>query len=142
MRLAAHRIAVDLPAGWEGRLWKRTDGLPVVQAANFALPAADGDFGTSAVERMPAGGVLVVLIEYDQTLAGTPLFAAARPARLRAAELRPTTLLRSLPGQAGAQRFFTDGGRAFCLYVVIGSNARARELAAAASSILSGLSIG
>jgi hypothetical protein len=28
---------------------------------------------------------------------------------------------RALPGMAGAQHFFQEAGRAFCLYVVVGS---------------------
>ena len=140
MRLAAHGIELNLPAGWEGRVWRRQAAQPVVHAANFPLPAADGDFGTGAVEGMPATGVLVVLVEYEPQLAGTSLFAAAGPpGSLRAADFSPRTLLRSLPGQAGLQRFFTASGRPFCLYVVIGSAARSGPLAATATRILAGL---
>lgn len=140
MRLAAHGIQLDLPDGWEGRVWRRPQAQPVVHAANFRLPPGDGDFGTSAVVGMPAAGVLVVLVEYDSQLAGSALFAATgAPRSLGAGEFSPRTLLRSLPGQAGLQRFFTSSGRPFCLYVVIGSAARSRELAAAATGILAGL---
>lgn len=140
MRLAAHGIQLDLPDGWEGRVWRRPEARPVVHAANFPLPAEDGDFGTGAVVGMPATGVLVVLVEYDAQLAGTALFAATgAPPLLAAGEFSPRTLLRSLPGQAGLQRFFTSSGRPFCLYVVIGSAARGRQLAAAATRVVAGL---
>jgi hypothetical protein len=143
MRLDAHRIALQLPPGWEGRVWKRESGQPVVHAANFALPESDGDFGVAAAERMPRHGVLVVLVEYEPSLAGTALFAASGPpARLRGGDFSGRTLLRALPGQAGAQRFFTAAaGRPFCLYVVIGSAADAAALAGQATTLLAGLSI-
>jgi hypothetical protein len=35
----------------------------------------------------------------------------------------PQRLQRTLKGQAGWQRFFVEKGRAFCLYVVLGSYA-------------------
>src|SRR5437764_330111 len=64
MRLEAHGIAVDLPSGWDGRIWRRPGGGPVVHAANVALPASDGDFATTATGSLPADGVVVVLVEY------------------------------------------------------------------------------
>ena len=143
MRIDAHRIALELPAGWEGRVWKRERGEPVVHAANFALPAEDGDFGVGAAQKMPRHGVLVVLVEYETALASSALFAiSGPPPRLRASDFSGRTLLQALPGQAGVQRFFTTaGGRPFCLYVVIGSAADAANLASQATAILAGLSI-
>lgn len=143
MRLAAHGLQLDLPAGWEGRVWRRPDAQPVVHAASFPLPSGDGDFATGAVERMPPSGVLVVLVEYDRELAGTPLFAArGAPPVLRAGDFSPRALLRSLPRQAGLQRFFTTAARPFCLYVVIGSATGTPALAASASTVLAGLRVG
>jgi hypothetical protein len=143
VKLDAHRIQLDLPAGWEGRVWKRDHGEPVVHAANFALPESDGDFGVTAAQTMPRAGVLVVLVEYEPAQAGTALFAAnGPPRRLRGSDFSGKTLLHALPGQAGLQRFFTTAnGRPFCLYVVIGSAADAPALAEQATTILAGLTI-
>ena len=141
MRLAAHGIAMDLPAGWDGRIWARAGGGPVVHAANIPLPASDGDFATRATDRLPGDGVVVVLVEYAASEAGTPLFSAPVPARVDPAELSSATLLRRRPGQRGLQRFFTVAGRAMCLYVVVGSAAHASDLAAGVSDILATLQV-
>jgi len=141
MRLAAHGIALELPAGWDGRIWTRAGGGPVVHAANVALPAADGDFATRATEALPADGVVVVLVDYGPDDAGTPLFAAAAPGRVDPGEFSPSTLLRRRPGQRGLQRFFTASGRAMCLYAVVGSAAHAPDLAAGVSRVLGTLHV-
>lgn len=141
MRLAAHGIALDLPTGWDGRIWSREGGGPVVHAANVPLPPSDGDFATLATQSLPAAGVVVVLVDYGTADAGTPLYDNPAPARIDPGELRPQTLLRRRPGQRGLQRFFTSGGRAMCLYVVVGSAAHAPDLAAAVSGVLATLRV-
>lgn len=101
---------------------------PVAHFGNFALPPGRGDFGSGAVEVMRAGQVFVALLEYDPADAGSPLFAARGIPRLRIADFAPNALQRRLPGQLGVQRFFTENGRAFCLYVVLGSARNAAPL--------------
>jgi hypothetical protein len=141
MRLAAHGIAVDLPVGWDGRVWSRPGGGPVLHAANIALPASDGDFATRATATMPPDGVVVVLVDYGTADAGTPLYAAPAPTHVDPSELSPATLLHRRPGQRGLQRFFTASGRAMCLYVVVGSSAHAADLAALVSGVLRSLQV-
>jgi len=141
VRLAAHGSALDLPTGWDGRIWTRSGGGPVLHAANVALPATDGDFATRATGTLPAGGVVIVLVDYGPDEAGTPLFAAPAPDRIDPAELSPTTLLQRRPGQRGLQRFFTTAGRAMCLYVVVGSAAHASDLAGGVSRVLGTLRV-
>jgi len=141
VRLAAHGIALELPTGWDGRIWTRTGGGPVLHAANVALPVTDGDFATRATGMLPADGVVVVLVDYGPDEAGTPLFANAAPGRIDPAELSPSTLLQRRPGQRGLQRFFTTAGRAMCLYVVVGSAAHASDLAAGVSRVLGSLRV-
>jgi hypothetical protein len=140
--LAAEGISVDLPPGWEGTIYRRPseideDPHPVVHLATFGLPPDRGDFGNGAVNLMGWDDVLVVLLEYDQASAGTALFArTGLPRQLSGADFNPTTLQHMIPGQAGAQRFFTESGRAFCLYAVVGAFRRAARLAADASAVL------
>jgi hypothetical protein len=141
VRLQAHGIALDLPSGWDGRIWVRSGGGPVVHAANVALPPADGDFATRATAALPAGGVVVVLVDYGAADAGTPLFAAPAPGRVDPAELSPAALLHRRAGQRGLQRFFTASGRAMCLYVVVGSAAHAADLSAGVSEVLGTLRV-
>jgi hypothetical protein len=91
---------------------------------------------------MPADGVFVALLEYDPDLAGVGLFAPyGKPGKVRSADASPKGLHRALKGKAGLQRFFTDGDRAFCLYVVMGQTTGGRQHLDHANSILRTLSI-
>jgi hypothetical protein len=148
MRLAHRGLGVDLPPGWDARIYRRTDDEPeatthaVLHAGNFALPADRGDFGSGAVERMGPGHVLVVLIEHHPDAARTPLFAnPGLPRRLTPAMFSPHQLQRTIAGQGGTQVFFHEGGRAFCLYVVLGSHARRTQLVPLVNELLTSLEI-
>jgi hypothetical protein len=135
-RLAAHALAIDLPAGWEGRIYRRRGGDPILHAANFSLPADDGDFGSGATARMPPGGCFIALTEYrpGQGLEpGRGLFApSALPLPLSARDFHHRVLQVGRPGQAGVQHFFTTGGRPFCLYAVVRQPADGRHATVAA----------
>lgn len=123
MILRAHGIAIELPSGWDGRIYKRERGDPTLHAASFPLPAKDGDFGTRATSGMPPGGVFLVLTEYRPGRGlepGKGLFAPAKlPLPLDPSRFSPRSLLRARPDQEGFQQFFTHRGRPFCLYAVI-----------------------
>lgn len=149
--LAAHDITVDLPPGWDGEIYQRpgegfipslrTGGAgivsPVLHIANFALPAQRGDFGGRAVELMGHGAIFISLFEHDRAAARTALFSEAGvPWPLSARHFDPNRMQRPLPGQSGAQWFFTVAGRAFCLYVVLGSHARRGVLVREANQVL------
>lgn len=126
-RLAGHGLGVDLPAGWDGRIFRHDEGEATLHAASFALPPGADDYAASAVQRMPRDGVLVVLTEFRARLAGTGLYAAqGLPRRLRADELSPAAVHPMRTGLAAVQRFLTEGGRPFCLYVVVGEAAPGR----------------
>jgi hypothetical protein len=148
MRLAAHRLALDVPPGWDARIYRRTPveaeetTHPVLHAGNFPLPPSTGDYGSGAVTQMRPDDVLVTLVEFDAASAQTPLFARDRVPRPRAADFHPAQLQRTLPGQSGAQWFFHVGDRAFCLYVVLGSHARRARLVPAVQHLLDQLRIG
>jgi hypothetical protein len=142
MKIAGHGIEIDLPDRWEGRVYRRPEGRPVLHAATFALPADDGDFGALAVSAMPPGGVFIALAEYDPDVLGHPLFARQGvPLPLRAADANPRALQRLVPNRAGLQRFFTSEGRPFCLYVVIGSDPARESEMIRANAILGSLAI-
>ncbi len=122
MRLTGHGLRVDLPHGWEARIWRHPGGAPTLHAASFALPTHDGDFGSRATAAMGPGDALLVLTEYlpgGGLQPGRGLFAPARPARLEVHDFRPRALAIGRPGQVGCQRFFTARGRALCLYAVL-----------------------
>ncbi|MGI8983994.1 MAG: hypothetical protein ACR2HM_05610 [Acidimicrobiales bacterium] len=128
-KLTRQGLEIELPDGWDGRIYRRAAEAGVVtrralHAANFALPANLGDYAVGAVERMTAGDVLVVLLEFDPVSAGQGLFANdGLPAALRAGDFSPTAMPRAFPGRTAAQWFFSLAGRAFCLYVVLGAHA-------------------
>lgn len=159
MRLTRDNIEVDLPTGWDGSIFvaatpeapsqqgayarSAPPGHPIVHAANFALPAARGDFGSGAVERMVPDDVFLALLEFHPDAARTALFKDRRqPGRIAPDEYRPDQLQRTIAGQAGVQRFFTVAGRAFCLYVVLGAYSRRAGLAPSVDSLLAATTIG
>ena len=126
--LSRQGVEISLPEGWDARIYRReaVDGevtRRAMHAANFALPTGLGDYAVGAAEQMTAGDVLVVLLEFDPDLAGQGLFGTeGLPTGLSAGDFSPTALPRAMPGRTAAQWFFSVNGRAFCLYVVLGSH--------------------
>lgn len=97
------------------------DTAPILHMGNFALPEDRGDFGSGAVDLMGQGHLLVVLVEYGADSVDTALFTpVSSMPRLTSRMFSAQGLQRVQRGQAGAQRFFTLNGRAFCLYAVVG----------------------
>ena len=97
---------------------------PVLHAATVTLPEVRGDFGGSVTGQLGELDVFVSLFEYGPEAVSTPLFATRGRPELGAADFSPAGLQRSIAGQSGRQYFFQESGRAFCLYVVLGSHAR------------------
>lgn len=137
-RLVAHGVSVDVPRGWDAEI-RTLEGADrhdtavapppaprvVLHAATVALPPVRADYGGDVVHLLGRGGILVVLLEFDRASATTALFATAGPPRaLRAVDFSPRQLQHRIGDQTGAQRFFYTAGRAFCLYVVLGSHRR------------------
>ena len=119
----------------------KSPGRSFLHAADFALPNVRGDYGSGAVEIMAPDKVFLSLIEFDSAEAKTPLFDRPRPTRITAGEFGPNQLQRGIPGQAGAQFFFVERGRAFCLYVVIGSYDDRAALVAKANQIFAQMEV-
>lgn len=164
MLIAGEDVALELPAGWDGRVRRRArtelpvgdlelgllgrpprEHLVTAHAANFALPADDGDFGTGATSAMPRRGVFASLVEFQAgggLVPGVGLYAPAGiPGSLTPKDFAPSSMLRALPGQAGVQRFFTAAGRPFCLYAVVGSHRDARSLVPQVNALLAAITI-
>jgi len=159
--LNAHGIAVEVPPTWEGRIFVRPQvgevatqeyegrpappgeqTYPLLHLASVPLPADVGDYGSAVVETLTATDIFIVLKEFSPASVTTKMFARrGMPLPLDPAEFSPSSLQRTLPGQAGVQVFYNDRGRAYCLYVVIGSHARRDELARQASAVLAGVSV-
>lgn len=153
MRISAYGLAVDVPSGWEARIRRHPlalrpagDGFrshPVLHAADFTLPEERGDFGSGAVETMRPSQAFIALVEYHPSSTGTALFSstAAMPRQLAADDFTSHQLQRTIRGQAGAQRFFVDGERAFCLYVALGSMANRQQAVPRVNAVLSAIEI-
>jgi hypothetical protein len=148
--VAAHGLRVTLPERWEARLYRRDaptpagageSNNPVLHLGNFPLPPGRGDFGTGAVEVMSSAHAFVSLLEYDREEAGRPLFAAVGRPVLSVRDFAPNALQRRLAGHLGCQRFFTENGRPFCLYVVLGSRQHAGSLVTEVQGVLDGLEV-
>jgi hypothetical protein len=154
-------IGLELPPGWEGEIYRRSPGevryderVPrdrqlqpttrsVVHLGSFPLPPDRGDYGSGAVEIMRDEDVLVILFEFEPESATTAQFASSGlPYPIAPNDFDPNQMQRPLPGMAGYQRFFNvDGERSFCLFVVIGSYARRKELAPKINAVLANITI-
>lgn len=146
-RLAANGVEIVVRDGWEAefselRAGAGTPPRSLVHLANFSLPVERGDYGSGAVEAMDAGGILIILMEFDPTSARSAMFSGTGvPVALAATDFSPEALQRRLAGQAGAQRFFRRGERAFGLYVVLGSHRQAGLLVREVNLSLAGVTI-
>ena len=157
--ISGHGFSVQPPAGWEGRIYRRTEPvaaqtpqarasaagatgwlgeqtLPVLHMADFALPAIRGDYGSGAVETMRGDHTFIALLQFGPECLGSALFGHRGRPLLTAERFDPNGLQRILPGQTGAQYFYTEGDRPLSLYVVLGSRARVPEMAARANRVL------
>jgi hypothetical protein len=149
--LSRSGVSIELPDDWEGTIsggdfQLESDGAhepTVMHVASFPLPAERGSFGSGAVELMRTGDVFITLFEYGTESAGTPLFEAEGiPRQIAAREFDRNALQRAMPGQTGLQRFFTHQGRAFCLYIVLGSHLDRADILPRVNAVLQTLEIG
>lgn len=141
-RVHNYGVTVDSPGGWDVDILRRPRHVgvlshtefgtttvedithPIVHACTLALPEDRGDFGSGVTTLLGTDDVFVALVEYGAESAGYGLFADQGFPALAPPHFGPNNLQRPLPGLSAAQRFFTEGGRAFCLFVVLGSHSR------------------
>jgi hypothetical protein len=163
MDLSGYGITTTLPDGWEGRIMKRAapaagesgapspkfsvaappgappadQTFPVMHLANFAIPDDRGDFGSGAVELMGPSNLFITLFEYGPEQVGQALFSTqGMPRQLAASDFNPSALQRTITGQSGCQRFFTEVGRPFCLFIALGSHDNRAALVTQANAAL------
>ena len=143
MNLAAHGLAIELPAGWSGRIFSRAGGIAALHAGSFPVALNDGEFGDRSTGLMPSQGAFIALAEYLPGAGLAPghgLFSARKiPRRLDPLALSEAGLAHPRRGQSGLQHFFTAAGRPFCLYVVIAGH---RKHLRAVEAVLRSLRIG
>ena len=149
MKLRGHGMALEARPGWEVRIHRRPVDpaapggrvFPVLHAATVALPETRGDYGGGVTALLGGEDVFFALSEFGPESVGTPLFSASGLPRVRPDDFDPRQLQRTLPGQSGVQYFFTHLGRAFCLYVVLGSHARRAVLVRKVQDLLATLEL-
>lgn len=141
-RLSAHGLALALPSGCEARIYRRNapegaEAFPILQAATFAISPSAGDFGSGAVEMMGPGDVFVSLLEFAPEHATAALFShRGMPRALHPSSFHPHSLKRPIRDEAGTQRFFTESGRPFTLYAVLGSYGARQRLVPRVNELL------
>jgi len=137
----AYNFSVTAPGGWDVRIGGASP-FPIMHGANFALPAARGDFGGLVVPGMTIGQVFVALLDYGTVVRTDGLFApSGHPKALDPDWFNPRQMQRPIAGMAGVQRFFNTEGRKYCLYSVIGSYARRALLVPLVNQFLAGITI-
>jgi hypothetical protein len=151
-RLSAHGLSCAALPGWDIRIERRVESSipapdtdtpmggyvhPILQAGTSPMPAIRGDYGSGYVEVMTSSDVFVCLGEFDHEAGAEAMFDEGLPTALRSADFHPDAQQRVIPGMCGTQRFFVSNGRAFCLYVVLGSWLQRRALVPVANSFLS-----
>ena len=140
-------MSIELPRGWQVQATRQPPSVPGRKGnllVHFAtVPLADdlGDFGSGVADTLGPDDVFVSLFEYDPEATAEPLFASVGRPRPRPSEFSPDTMHRPRPGMSGAQWFFTEAGRAFCLYVVLGGHSRRQAGAVRVDALLAGLTI-
>jgi hypothetical protein len=122
VRITGHGLSIELPDGWEGRIFRRAEAAPILHVASFPLQAGDGDFGAAATGRMGPDTAFAAMLEYRAdgiVRPGVGLFQALGQPTPDPREFSPFQLQVTRPGQFGWQRFFTSGDRPSCLYAVV-----------------------
>jgi hypothetical protein len=90
---------------------------------------------------MQAGDVFVTLFEYDPASTEAPLFRHCGVPEVSAGDFDPAALQKPVAGGSAMQRFFQVAGRAFCLYVVVGSHIDRADSLPMVRSLLAGMEI-
>jgi hypothetical protein len=169
MRRTGYGISLDVPSGWAsailrrpvdlperpaGRLAEGADvdprspgtgpverTLPVVHVCTRPLPSTVGDFGGGVVEALAPDDVFVALLEYGSDLAGTGLFERRGLPRLAPSQFAENRMPRDVVGRSASQHFFSHGGRAFCLFTVLGSHSRRMATVPRAAAVVRTLTV-
>ncbi len=147
MRIQAHGLAVESAQPVDARIYRREsvngdETQPIVHLCTTAMPEDRGDFGSGAVDRLGPEDVFVGLIEYSAAETDAALFRAeGRPRTLNPDDFSSQALQRVQANQSGCQYWFREGGRPFCLYVVLGSHANRRRLIPTAEQMIASLRV-
>ena len=170
MRRSGYGISVEVPVGWSAALVRRAAPaddsglnrfdaqapgdavpdprtllsertLPVLHLSTRPVPEGVGDFGGGAVEALGPEDLFVALLEYGSDLADTGLFEKQGVPRLAPSQFGTNRMPREIVGRSASQHFFSVGGRAFCLFTVLGSHSRRMATVPKAAQVARSLQI-
>lgn len=133
--------------GWTTRVYQRAAELdgevtrPVLHACTRELPPGRGDLGGGVPALLGVDDVFVSLVDFGPEVAGEGLFAPSGRPRLAPSQFSPDRLQQVVPGRSAAQHFFTEAGRGFCLFVILGSHARRMALVPRAHRMVAGITV-
>lgn len=114
---------------------------PILHACTIDMPTNRGDFGSGVVDLLDSEDVFISLVEFGSEVADQGLFADQGVPRLAPSQFDPNRLQRPLPGRSASQHFFSVGGRAFCLFTVIGSHSRRMATVPRAAEVVRSLHV-
>jgi hypothetical protein len=138
--LSRYGLTITLPSGWQGRIYKRRQGLPVFHAGNFRLPFGDDDGGTKAIKTMGKSSVLIVLLESEGT-GGAHFRRLSAPPQVRRNDF--LAMFEGVPpSHAFARVLFTTRRRYFQVWVQFGIRPAPAGLLRQANHVLATLRIG
>ena len=147
MRLSRYGLNLDVPAGWEARIYRRAPqepgelSYPVLHLGTVPLPAVRGDYGGGVIEHLGSEDVFISMLEFGAAVADDGLFDHQGIPALRPSQFGTGRLPHVQADVSAVQHFFSDAGRAFCLYVVVGSDGRRMVTVPKAAAALRGLTI-
>jgi hypothetical protein len=119
----AHGLTLTVHRGWEARVWlpdlpPPAENYPVLRLGNFALPSSRNTYAEDVADELRAGQVVASLAEFSPASADRGLYAPQGMPRVDFGDLDRRAVQRQIAGRAGVQRFFSERGRAFSLYVI------------------------
>jgi hypothetical protein len=144
--IARFGLRVDPPTGWQAVVYRRAPEPgevthPVLHACTRPMPDDRGDFGSGVVDDLGPEDVFVALLEYGTDVADRGLFEKQGMPALAPSQFSPDRMQRQLPGRSASQHFFSTGGRAFCLFTVLGSHARRMATVPRAAELVRSLQV-
>jgi len=137
-------VSLELPAGWEGRIYQRpTDQLTGVQAANSPLALEDNDINEAAQRAMGSDGILLILLVADGPPGRNVHTGAYLPTELTMRIQRTDfQSLKGFPAPAEAKRSLTINNRAVLVFAAFGRANPNEPMLKAVNDILGSLAIG
>lgn len=139
MNFHRHGITVEVPPGWEAETFFTASSGPdpsggeaeaiptaaslsVLHLGNFPLPPERSAFGFEAIMGMTRTDLFISLVEFGETAAASALFSKSGLPEVRTSDFSTQAVVPPTAAAAGAQYFFHEGRRGFCLYLVVGGS--------------------